>query len=189
MRPLPLRTVAAILLSLLTVTALGPSVAADDGASMPANQRQDYVAGLSLVPAGTPGLLPDAPLCDVHGTGLNLGGACFELDGQAHQIDLYVFDHGQNALWKHGHDLLNDLADDPLVDTSVGGTYRMLDADGAVLHEGPFCGGRLDLGVPPRAVALEVVLDGGLAGLPVDPGCTTPYSGATTGWIYVTVDW
>lgn len=184
-----LRIVLIGLAAALLVSAAVPPVT-----GAPLDRRSaSYVASPRLLPDAVSDAVPvdqpEAPQCDWEGTGRNLGGVCFALDGEIHRIDVAVEDFGQWRAYQALRHLPYLGPPQPTAYPLVSATYRLVDADGTVRVQDSFCGYVTDLHVPSGAKRLEVAVDGGLAGAPAVSPCGTWYAGATYGDIHLTIDW
>lgn len=151
-------------------------------------QEEDYVGfsvGTPTVPFLRGGSRDVGPLCNPLGININIGGACFELDGRESEIDITVNDIGHNALWKAESKLdrranqnlnpidpaLADLVEETFSLRFVSGFVWFVDEGGSPFFGRTFCQSALHMKVPPGAAGVEVWLDGPFFG--------DPYAGTT----------
>lgn len=176
--------IAAIGIMLVAVTAAAPIASANH---VELSQQEDYIGssvGTPRIPTfffGTIGHIRVRPLCDVLGTGINVGGACFDLDGRESELDIVINDIGHNTLWKveskvdrNANQLLNpidpalaDLIEETISLRFVSGFVWFTDENGGIILGQRFCQSALHLKVPFGAAGVEVFLDGPLLGDPV----------------------
>lgn len=193
------RLVSIAVLAVLALSLTAPLAAATHAGGY---RTQDYVAGSR---AGE--LIGDdrVPLCDVPLTHLSVGGVCFDLDDQEHQIDISVEDRGRRAV-AQGYRSVENTAPVDVPDRLPGdapaelpeevrngepdgyyvsGTIRYID-DGTISLSYDFCAGAYDRMVPAYVDAIEVVFDGPTEAL---ADCGPGYTGAATGTVFLQVKW
>lgn len=170
-------TILAVATAFMLATSLAPIVSAQGSTR---TEEATYFVGGDVV-----------ILCNPLGLPINIGGVCFDLKDNEHEIDIFVQDHGQTETRRLDGEVDETLeeAGSPVTNVAdfgfTSGFYEILDEDGNVLSSDIFCGSANDVQLHDDADRVEVFLDGAAFGNPLLTACGTTFSGATTGHVFL----